>query len=259
MQIQKVFNNNVVLVTDENQQESIVVGKGIGFQKKTGDSIDEINVEKRFVLQDEEMTTLFSNIYKNMSGQQSEVVFSIIKIAETTLKQSYQTHLFITLADHIGFAIERHEKGLIARNPLSNEVRKFYPDEYAVGLQALSLIKKQLNVTLAEDEAASIALHIVNASQEGSHFERTVQITKIVQDIIEIVRLHFGRELDENDFSYSRFITHLQYFAQRILSGSIEGINDSFLFEQVQANYPNPFACTEKICGNHISIRHGAR
>ena len=45
------------------------------------------------------------------------------------------------------------------------EVRKFYPREYEIGKQALRLIAKDLEVKLADDEAASVALHFVNAQR----------------------------------------------------------------------------------------------
>ena len=41
MVIQKVINNNVISAYDENQQEVVIMGKGIGFKAHTGDAIDE--------------------------------------------------------------------------------------------------------------------------------------------------------------------------------------------------------------------------
>lgn len=35
---------------DENEKEVVVMGKGIGFQKKAGDSVDEVLIEKVFHL-----------------------------------------------------------------------------------------------------------------------------------------------------------------------------------------------------------------
>lgn len=82
-----------------------------------------------------------------------------------------------------------------------------------------------------------IALHIVNASQGGYNLNKTYQITHIVQDILNIVRLHFGLVYDENSLNYTRFVTHLQYFAQRMLNEEIPNTGDDFLFEQVQLKY----------------------
>ena len=53
--------------------------------------------------------------------------------------------------------------------------------------------------------------------------------------------------MDEDSVSYNRFVTHIQYFAQRVINGVVQGTNDSFLYEQVKLNYPEAFSCSEKI------------
>ena len=50
MIIQKVINNNVVSTFDSNGKEVILMGKGIGFRKKTGDELDKTKIEKIFTL-----------------------------------------------------------------------------------------------------------------------------------------------------------------------------------------------------------------
>ena len=72
-------------------------------------------------------------------------------------------------------------------------------------------------------------------------------MTQIVVCISEIVRLHFACDLEQDSFSFNRFITHLRYLAQRIVSGVSGGKNDAFLYEQVKINYPESFICTQKI------------
>lgn len=60
-------------------------------------------------------------------------------------------------------------------------------------------------------------------------------------DILGIVRLFYGVVSDEDSVSYNRFVTHIQYFAQRVVNGVVQGKNDSFLYEQVKLNYPEAF------------------
>lgn len=43
------------------------------------------------------------------------------------------------------------------------EIKRFYKQEYSIGTKALEIIKDDFEVSLPKDEAASIALHIVNA------------------------------------------------------------------------------------------------
>ncbi|HEL1767657.1 TPA: PRD domain-containing protein [Streptococcus suis] len=252
MQIDKVYNNNVVQVIDDQGSELIVMGKGLGFQKKAGEQVDVSKIEKTFVLQNDNQQADLSNLYLQMGSRETEVVNSIIERAEEVLGVSFDLSLYLALGDHLHFVFQRSREGLSIENPLAWEIRKFYPKEYRLGLEALDAIKENLGLELEKGEASSIALHLINAQKNGAFGKETQTISKIVTQILDIVRLHFGSVTYEEDTSYHRFVTHVQYFAQRVANGVVEGVNDAFLYEQVKANYPDAFACTEKI-RQHIS------
>ena len=246
MQIEKILNNNVVQALDNNV-EYIVMGKGLGFQKKVGDLVDKEKIEKTFILENTEAVEEWSRVYVNLPDGEMQVFLNILTFAEAVLQTKFEPSFFIALADHLHYTIERSREGVSLQNPLAWEVRKFYPREYEIGKQALRLIAKDLEVQLEDDEAASVALHFVNAQKDAGLLEKDRQMTQIVVGISEIVRLHFGYDLEEDSFSYNRFMTHLQYLAQRIVSGVSGGKNDAFLYEQVKINYPESFICTQKI------------
>ena len=246
MQIEKNLNNNVVQAMD-NDVEYIVMGKGLGFQKKVGETVDKEKIEKTFVLENSETEAEWTRVYVDLSDGEMQVFLNIITFAEAVLQTKFEPSFFIALADHLHYAIERSREGISLQNPLAWEIRKFYPREYEIGKQALRLIANDLEVELADDESASVALHFVNAQKDTGLHEKDRQLTQIVVGISEIVRLHFGCDLEEESFSYNRFITHLQYLAQRIVSGVSGGKNDAFLYEQVKVNYPESFICTQKI------------
>lgn len=189
----------------------------------------------------------WSRVYVNLPDAEMQVFLNILTFAEAVLQTKFEPSFFIALADHLHYTIERSREGVSLQNPLAWEVRKFYPREYEIGKQALRLIAKDLEVQLADDEAASVALHFVNAQKDAGLHEKDRQMTQIVVGISDIVRLHFGYDLEEDSFSYNRFMTHLQYLAQRIVSGVSGGKNDAFLYEQVKINYPESFICTQKI------------
>ena len=46
MIINKVINNNVLSTHDENNREIVLMGKGIGFQKKVGDEVAEDKIKR---------------------------------------------------------------------------------------------------------------------------------------------------------------------------------------------------------------------
>ncbi|HEM2548871.1 TPA: PRD domain-containing protein [Streptococcus suis] len=247
MQIDKVYNNNVVQAIDDQGSELIVMGKGLGFQKKAGEQVDVSKIEKTFVLQNDNLQADLSNLYLQMGSRETEVVNSIIERAEEVLGASFDLSLYLALGDHLHFVFQRSREGLGIENPLAWEIRKFYPQEYQLGLEALDAIKENLGLELEKGEASSIALHLINAQKNGAFGKDSQTISKIVTQVLDIVRLHFGCAAYEEDTSFHRFVTHVQYFAQRVANGIVEGQNDAFLYEQVKANYPDSFACTQKI------------
>ena len=79
---------------------------------------------------------------------------------------------------------------------------------------ALDMVESQFKVRLPESEAAFIAMHIANGETDDSTMEETFAITKIIEDICNIVRVYFRIEMDADSSYYYRFITHLKYFAK---------------------------------------------
>ncbi len=247
MEIDKVYNNNVVLAKGDDGEEIIVMGRGLGFQKKPGDEIDTDLVEKTFVMQDNAATNDLTRVYLDLSPVETEAVLEIIEHGQEVLKTTFDTAFYIALADHLHYTIQRTRDNIVIQNPLSWEIRKFFPKEYQLGRDALKIIFEKLGVILPDDEISSIALHFINAQKDSGMVQQSYQISKIVTDILGIVRLFYGKVSDEDSLSYNRFITHIQYFAQRVVNGVVQGKNDSFLYEQVKLNYPVAFSCSEKI------------
>ena len=50
MKIFKVINNNIVITLDQNSQEIILMGRGLGFKQRPGNIIAENLIEKRFLI-----------------------------------------------------------------------------------------------------------------------------------------------------------------------------------------------------------------
>lgn len=250
MQISKVFNNNVVAI-QANGHEQVVMGRGIAFQKRPGDAIDQTRIEKIFTLESKESHERFVHFLNEMPAEEMDTVKAIVKMAEARLDQSVHDSLYVTLADHIHFALSRYRDGIIIRNPLVWEVKRFYGPEFAIGKEAVALINERHDVKLDEDEAVAIALHLVNATmsgEKGENLHLVTEMTKATQAILTIITYHFQIDLDEESYAYARFLTHLKYFVQRLASGEpIQSDGDETLFEMVRLRYPDAYACVEKI------------
>ncbi|WP_291652657.1 BglG family transcription antiterminator LicT [Clostridium sp.] len=247
MKIIKVMNNSLVFVNDEENNEIIAMGKGIGFMKKVGDDIDPNKIEKIFTLKDESTKKNYFRVMEDMPSEYIDVTNMIIEHATNILKCELNDNIFISLIDHISFAIERHNKGVVLQNRLLWEVKKFYPEEFKVGLYAVEKINSMLSINLPEEEACNIAFHIVNAQNEDAKMENTILMVKMMKDIINIIKYDLKIKLDKDSLNYSRFITHLQYFLQRVMEDKITDSKNSFILEQIEMQYPDKVKCARLI------------
>ncbi|MGT2832959.1 BglG family transcription antiterminator LicT [Streptococcus halotolerans] len=247
MIIEKVYNNNVIQVKDDKDQELIVMGRGLGFQKKMGDEIDQSKIEKVFALQKGKLSSDLEDLYEQLPHDELTSFLQAIDCSEKALGVTFNSNLHLSLTDHLHFMLARVKQGITISNPLAWEVRKFYPKEYKVAQELLGRLGDDFGLSIDDDEASSIALHFINAQSENGDINQSRQTTRLVIDILEIVRLHFGKMVAEDSISYNRFVTHLQYFAQRVVNGLVQGSNDPFLYEQIKQNYPVSFSCTQKI------------
>ncbi|MBV1508083.1 PRD domain-containing protein [Listeria monocytogenes] len=256
MIIKKILNNNVVIAEGKSGKESVVMGRGRAFQKKIGDEVEVANIEKTFVMETHELSEKLSELLSEIPLKHLRVADDVVQYAQETLETDLSDNIYLTLTDHINFAVSRYNQGINLKNALLWEIKRFYHAEYLVGMKALDFIEQEVGIRLDEDEAGFIALHIVNARQDGQQMHMTVAMTQIVQDILSIVTYHYGMVLDETSLNYTRFITHLQYFAQRLLRKEIVDSGDDFLYEQVQIKYPEAFKCTKKIDAYLINTHH---
>lgn len=247
MKIIKVMNNSLVFVNDEENNEIIAMGKGIGFMKKVGDNIDPNKIEKIFTLKDEGTKKNYFRVMEDMPSEYIDITNIIIEHATNKLKCELNDNVFISLIDHISFAIERYNKGVILQNRLLWEVKKFYPEEFKVGLYAVEKINSTLNINLPEEEACNIAFHIVNAQNEDAKMENTILMVKMMKDIINIIKYDLKIRLDKDSLNYSRFITHLQYFLQRVIEDKVADSKNSFILDQIETRYPDKVKCARLI------------
>lgn len=246
MNVLKVINNNIVSALDGNNEEVIVMGRGLGFKAKPGQVIDDKKVEKIFRLNNQGETGKFQELLKAMPMEHIEISVEIIEYAKSVLNKRMNPNIYITLTDHIDFAISRMKDGMEFPNPLLWEVKAFYPSEYLIGEYAVGLIRKELGVQFNQDEAASIALHLVNA-EYNTDMNNTMKITSTIREVLQIVEEHIGMKLDEESLHYSRLITHLKFLVQRVFADQLLNDGEVELAQMIQRMYPAEYACSQKI------------
>lgn len=244
MKINKIINNNVISVT-QNNQERVVMGKGIGFQKEEGDIVEESKIDKIFDLNNQEISDRFKTLLIEVPIEIVQAVEKIIEVAKIEYHKELSDTIYVALTDHINFAIERQEEGMAIKNGLLWEIKKFYPTEYEIGMRGLDWIEEIAGAKLPEDEAGFIAIHLLNA--EHNNLADYNHVTEMVQNILSLVKYHFRLDFDEESLTYFRFVTHLKFLAQRILSKNPLNTSEIELYDIVKEKYKDAFKCVKKI------------
>lgn len=240
-----MFNNNVVSAYNDNGKEIVVMGKGIGFQKRPEDSIDVTKVEKTFHL-GHENTGIYEGIIKDIPYEYIRVASKIISHAKRCLNKEVSKNIYITLTDHMNYAITRAKQNVVVENALLWEIKRYYQQEYQIGKDAIEMIQKKIGISLSEDEAGFFALHIVNA-EIGADMKQTAKMPNMLKDIINIVSYTMGTNLDESSLYYERFITHLKFLLERILKKQPFTEGDYEINNMVKGSYPESHKCAVRI------------
>lgn len=254
MRVTKVINNNFVCACSTNRKEVVFMGKGIGFGAKEGDLVDKKRVEKVFKMDNQSTIDKFKDLLENLPIEHFKISNEIISYTRRTLGKRLNQNIYITLTDHINFAIQRFKNGMQFSNPLLWEVKQFYKSEYLIGEHSVRLIEERLGIKMTEDEAANIALHIVNA-EYNTDMKDAMKITTLVRDILKIIADFYKVELDEESLHYSRLVTHLKFLSQRLFMNETLQNSDDALVEIITKSYPREFECAIKI-KNYIEEKY---
>lgn len=249
MVIQRILTNNALITLDDAGKEQIVCGKGIGFKKKIGDEIDANLINKVFVLARNSLTKQLEMLLQDIPIEYIEISNRIVEMAKIEMGKKLNDSLLISLSDHLFAAMERFQEGVVISNGLLWDIKQFYEVEFEIGCKALSLVNKAFQVELPEAEAAYIALHLVNATMDNSSMEEICNITKVIQDITNIVKYYFAIEFDTTSAYYYRFITHLKFFARRLFENKQYHEEEEALelFEVVKVKYETACTCVNRI------------
>ena len=248
MRVVKVLNNSLVLALDEAGQETILMGKGIGYHKSIGYQFQESEIEKVFVLKNKEVSRSIIRLAAETDAVYFELAKSVIDYAIETFGMKLMDHIYLSLTDHLSFAARRIRDGIVLQNFYTLEMRKFNPNEFQVGEYAVRLMSGQLGMEVPLDEAGNIAFHFINAQYDHPYNSQNLLIASTVKDILDIVKYSFGVTYKEDGTPYSRYVTHVQLFVQRLVSrNQLPDEKSSLLYEQILAVCQKEFECVDKI------------
>lgn len=188
----RVFNNNAVLVSTDGV-ETVLAGRGIGFGKKPGDSIPKAGVQRQFVEASEDKIEFLKSA-KALDPQLVATVSEAVDIAADLIKD-LSGSIYVVLVDHLVFAVQRHRDGTPIQNKLVSEIKIAFPTEYNAAEILLQYVNAKLGITLPDDEAGFIALHL-NAARTGDTVKQPLSKVNELGLIVEEVEKGYGLSAD---------------------------------------------------------------
>ncbi|TDN90921.1 PRD domain-containing protein [Microbacterium sp. BK668] len=242
----KVLNNNVVISVDEQGRERVLMGRGLGFQLKASDAIDPAKVEKTFVIDQSGDPEHTRRVLADVPYPVIEAVSAAVDGAERQLERDLGRRLLIAVIDHIQYVLERLDAGI--RIPTTNmpELRVLHPQEFAAAATMATVISSRLDRALPDEEAVFLTMHLLNATRDEPN-GTAAQLFRRVQHVVATVERGLGVTLDVENPDYARFVLHVQFLLQRLVSQSMLRSNDSSFFEFARVKYPESYRIAEDV------------
>lgn len=242
MKVIKNINNNVSICLDSTGQQVVVFGKGIGFCKPPYE-LDIAKVQRTFY----DIDPMYIQMIPHIPVEMIEASAQIIDYAREKVEYLLNSSIVFTLADHLTFALQRHQKNMVIEMPIYYDVKSLYEEEYEIGCYALRLIEEKFQIKLAKEEITSIALHLINAAAMAKNKDTHQSNEAVIQHIKKLIEVHFHIDISEDDFNYSRFVSHLQYLLKRGEQGKSITSENYKLYASLKENFPDVYACALQI------------
>jgi transcriptional antiterminator len=216
--IDKVLNNNVLIAEHPSYEEVVLIGKGIGFNRKHGDFIETDSVEKLFVLKNEKEQQNYIKLLPFIDNDLLEVIISAIGLIKQRTHTQLDEHIHVALTDHLMFAINRVSKGMEMSNPFLVETKTLYRHEYEIAAEVVEFINEKTAISLPIGEIGFIALHI-HSAMTNRNLSEVNQHSQLVSRLVKMVEEQFEIEIDKESIDYMRLVRHLRFTIERVVKG----------------------------------------
>lgn len=212
----RILNHNAVLAKDSCGQEVILLGKGIGFRHGKEDHstvISKSDVEKTFIPLSNQLAHAYLDLIHRIDASILSACSEIVLKARESLGE-LQPNIFVVLSVHIDFAIKRIRENISIENPLMEEIEILYPKEYAVALEGKKILEKHLQMSICDEEAGYIALHL-NAARYNQDVKDPLRHTNLIRNLVDKTQQLMGIKL-KKDHSYRQLIDHFRGVIERL-------------------------------------------
>lgn len=228
MKIVTILNNSALIAQSKEGKEFVLIGRGIGFNRKYGELVDDTKIERIFDGETKQTNNLL-DILDYVPEEYFENVATIVRYANKKMGKELDKGIYITLTDHIHSAIERYNEKRKLNFPLLSEMKQLYPEEHQISEWIIEYLNATYDIELPEDEVGFIMVHIVAAVIQSDDLSLANKTTILVDIIVNIVKDSYGKKIDITSIHYSRFLTHLKFFAIRYFQK--KQLKDNLQFE----------------------------
>ena len=244
--VRKALNHNTLIaISMENNQEYLLIGKGIGFGKK---------VSERFEIPENIECTVYSLHEQTERGKAMELIKGIepvyLEIAGKVLAKSEEVfgkidkRILFPMADHIAFAVQRIRANEQISNPLTDDIRALFHMEYKTAECVKDILWEMLQIEIDEHEIGYIALHIHSAI-EDENVALSMQIAMAVRECIRMIEEETGQTIDVMSLSYNRLMNHIRYMVARSIKGEKLKLN---MNDYMSVKFPKSFWMATEVC-----------
>ena len=130
MKIRKILNNNLVLANDWQGNEIIVKGRGIGFNKKRWDTIEEAVIEKIFTPENSKKSKELQSYLTSIPEDYLDFVQGYVDYIKNSYDIKLNNSIYVSLSDHLTGTIKRFNEGISINNLLLLDIKQLYKLEY---------------------------------------------------------------------------------------------------------------------------------
>ncbi len=240
----KALNNNCVLAESlDSRNEVILLGKGIGFGKKVSERFDLQEGTKVYSLQAGSRSGNPIALAKSIDSLYFEITNQILIEAEARLGD-IDSGILLPLADHIAFAVKRIKEQGSIQNPLTDEIKLLFEEEYKVALFARKVIYGFTGVKINDDEAGYITIHLHTAIDKNKKVN-VMNMAQIVHECIRIVEERRNISISKESLAYNRLLSHMKYMIMRMQKDERIKLDvNKYMVKEM----PSTFQLAEELC-----------
>lgn len=237
----KALNNNMVLIKEQGV-EKILLAKGIGFNKKFGDILeDNLEVDKVFSIEDKKNQENLKEVYNRVDGEFVAICEEALAEISEELGEDLNETIHIGLIDHLAIAMKRLKNKEQINNPFIVEIETLYSVEFEMAKKIVNKLQDKYEIDFPEGEIGFITLHI-HSARNGKMLSNSIKYSYLSNKIIIYIEEKFNSKIDKRSLDYARFLSHVRFTIERVLTDTVLK-ND--LTEIIKKSYPVSYEIAE--------------